>query len=203
MAGQIPLIPASLTLPLAPPAPTSPYLHQAVLALQHVSRIVEVMSSKNSTGGGWTGWGESCVAWWAHGDYPGANGGQVARAAWKAWAVEAGCSSSSCRSDAWTKTPVMFVRARELPKGALVEYQVNLHTGRRDPTTTIEKVAESGNAETEDDDDDDEDLEPVFSSGEQSGLRWETCVTSGKYQRGSRGMCFATGTYPLVERKAR
>lgn len=97
----------------------------------------------------------------------------------------------------------MFVRARELPKGALVEYQVNLHTGRRDPTTTIEKVAESGNAETEDDDDDDEDLEPVFSSGEQSGLRWETCVTSGKYQRGSRGMCFATGTYPLVERKAR
>lgn len=85
LAGQIPLIPAFLTLP-QPPSETSPYPHQASLALQHVGRIVEVLRSKNSTGGGWTGWGESCVAWWARQADQGGEGVDVVRKAWSNWA---------------------------------------------------------------------------------------------------------------------
>lgn len=91
IAGQIPLQPASLTFAAYPAPPASPYVHQAVLALQHVRRIVEVLRNPNSTGGGWTGWGESCIAWWARPDGVGSEGPQVAQRAWSLWASEVGC----------------------------------------------------------------------------------------------------------------
>jgi diphthine-ammonia ligase len=90
IAGQIPLQPVSLTFAAYPPPPASPYVHQATLALQHVRRIVEVLRSPNSTGGGWTGWGESCVAWWARPSGCGTEGPSVAQKAWTAWSSEVG-----------------------------------------------------------------------------------------------------------------
>lgn len=172
LAGQIPLIPASLTLPLAPALPKSPYPHQATLALQHVGRIVQALKSRNATGGGWEGWVEGAVGWWAKsGDGESGEGVQVTRDAWRIWT----------RRNGGERAPIAFVQAKELPKGALVEYQVNLHTGRRDYTTQAAK---------EDEGDDEEELEPVYESGKGQGVWWESCHTSGKVQRGSRGLVF-------------
>lgn len=95
MAGQIPLVPSSLTLPPALDPSASPYPYQACLALQHVERVLEVLRSKESTGGGWTGWGESAVCWWAlDPGSPNADGKGteqalgIVREAWKSWAAE-------------------------------------------------------------------------------------------------------------------
>lgn len=86
LAGQIPLIPASLTLPPAPALLKSPYPHQATLALQHVGRIVQALKSRNATGGGWEGWVEGAVGWWAKsGDGESGEGVQVTRDAWRIW----------------------------------------------------------------------------------------------------------------------
>lgn len=92
IAGQIPLQPPSLTFAPYPPTPASPYPHQAALALQHVERIIDVLRNPNSTGGGWTGWVESCVCWWARPSGLGSEGPEVAQKAWKAWAEEVSCS---------------------------------------------------------------------------------------------------------------
>jgi diphthine-ammonia ligase len=93
------------------------------------------------------------------------------------------------------ETPLLIVRAKELPRGALIEFQVNLHTGRRDddgPTVPLSRT---------DDDDDDEDgdaLEAIYTSDEsETGIRWEICRTSGIRNRGSRGMIFLTGEFYL------
>ncbi|WVQ79838.1 hypothetical protein IAT38_001938 [Cryptococcus sp. DSM 104549] len=174
LAGQIPLIPASLTLPEPPKeASRSAYPLQATLALQHVRKIVQALRSKNATGGGWEGWVESSVGWWARpsGDGTAGTGSAVGvvRRAWEVYTEENGSS----------KAPVLFVQARELPKGALVEYQVNLHTGRRDDATPLV------------DEDDDDDLEGVYASGTEGELRWESSLTSGKAHRGSRAAIFA------------
>lgn len=86
IAGQIPLIPASLTLPLVPAYPKSAYPHQATLALQHVGRIVQALRSRNATGGGWEGWVEGGVGWWAKsGDGKSGDGVGVVRDAWRIW----------------------------------------------------------------------------------------------------------------------
>ena len=82
VAGQIPLIPASMTIP---PAENSPYPLQCTLALQHVERILEALRSRHSTGGGWTGWCEGGITWWA-GDDPDAV--QIVREAWKIWNLD-------------------------------------------------------------------------------------------------------------------
>ena len=81
VAGQIPLIPPTLLLPTKPRISTSHSTEeatpsdgksntgavqlQATLALQHVRKIITVLRSPSQTGGGWEGWVESCVAWWA------------------------------------------------------------------------------------------------------------------------------------------
>lgn len=63
---------------------------------------MEVLRSPASTGGGWTGWGESCVAWWTlpEGGHTGGEGQEVVRKAWAIWADEvrrAMRRSSECR----------------------------------------------------------------------------------------------------------
>ena len=197
MAGQIPLIPASLTLPPYPSSPSSPYPHQAVLALQHVGRILEVLRSKNNTGGGWVGWGESCVAWWARPEGVQQGGLRAVRQAWTHWAQEV--SSQVVRTlvdeqNDWEYVPVIFVRAKELPRGARVEYQVNLHTGRRDPTE------QENRSQVEDaNDDDDEELEAEYgASGPSASVYWETCATRGHTGRGLRAAVFVQGKgFPL------
>jgi diphthine-ammonia ligase len=79
-AGQIPLIPSSLTLP------GPDYAHQSILALQHVERIRDVLRSKSSTGGGWTGWVDSCTAWYV------GEGLSTVKEAWKLWSERVGHS---------------------------------------------------------------------------------------------------------------
>ncbi|WVW78164.1 hypothetical protein I302_100115 [Kwoniella bestiolae CBS 10118] len=182
LAGQIPLLPSSLTLP-NPPCKGSPYPHQAVLAVQHVGRIIDVLKSRNYTGGGWEGWIESCVGWWAR-PSSGDGGGTreavgVVKRGWEMWV----------RKTNQSQVPVLFVQALELPKSALVEYQVNVHTGRRgvDPSSS----STSSEASVDDDEDEDENLKPSYTSGleESQGVWWELYGCSGRNQ-GSRGVIF-------------
>jgi diphthine-ammonia ligase len=72
----------------------------------------------------------------------------------------------------------VFVQAEELPKGALVEFQVNFHTGR---------PGYGG-------DEDDDEMEGSFSSGSTSrkGLSWETSSSEVKGQ-GGRAMVYLRG----------
>ncbi|KAK8847652.1 hypothetical protein IAR55_005511 [Kwoniella newhampshirensis] len=184
LAGQIPLIPASLTLPRPPSPPTSPYSHQATLALQHVRKIVEVLRSKNSTGGGWEGWIESAVAWWAA--PPDGCQGEAVGVVRRAW-------------DIWTRTiggeaaPVVFVHAKELPKGALVEYQVNLHTGRpgfMEDQREVRGVSQTSDDNDDGDDEDVDELGALYSQGREGSVWWESVVTGGRRQQGSRAILF-------------
>ena len=119
IAGQIPLLPASLTLPRAPPSPESPYLHQAVLALQHVRRIIDVLRSKHNTGGGWQGWVENCTVWWAR--LEGHDEGLAdIRRAWDLWAEEVSSSLSSPADQprlGILKLPSCFSRRESCQKG--------------------------------------------------------------------------------------
>lgn len=92
IAGQIPLIPSTLSLPISPEEDLSPYPAQCALALQHVRRVVAVLRSPMSTGGGWSGWIESVTAWWAlppgsDGD-DGGEGEEVVRRTWDIWAEQ-------------------------------------------------------------------------------------------------------------------
>ncbi|ORY30238.1 hypothetical protein BCR39DRAFT_530125 [Naematelia encephala] len=181
LAGQIPLLPVSLTLPLPPAPPNSEYPHQAILALQHVRRILEVLRSRNSTGGGWKGWGESCVGWFA-GRVDG-EGSEVVRRAWSIWA----------RDNGFQRAPVVFVRAKELPRGALVEFQVNVHTGRTVDSVEMEgavKEPEESNDEEHEDEDEEDELRPIYSTGSGSSWSWERSITSGSVTRGSRALIF-------------
>lgn len=72
------------------------------------------------------------------------------------------------------------MQAEELPRGALVEFQVNLHTGR--------PVAEEV---------DEDDLEGEYVSGSTRGeISWEICSASIKGQ-GARAMVYLHGKSPL------
>jgi diphthine-ammonia ligase len=72
------------------------------------------------------------------------------------------------------------VQAEELPKGALVEFQVNFHTGR---------PGYGG-------DEDDDEMEGVFSSGSTSkkGLSWETSSSEVQGQ-GGRAIVYLHGMF--------
>jgi diphthine-ammonia ligase len=61
IAGQIPLLPRTLTF-----ATPRDVLFDAVLALQHVRRIIEVMGDSSKGGAGWIGrgWIEGVVGWY-------------------------------------------------------------------------------------------------------------------------------------------
>ena len=72
------------------------------------------------------------------------------------------------------------MQAEELPKGALVEFQVNFHTGR-----PVDEEA------------DEDDLEGEYSSGStRGGISWEICSASIKGQ-GARAMVYLHGKSPL------
>lgn len=72
------------------------------------------------------------------------------------------------------------MQAEELPKGALVEFQVNFHTGR----PVGEEV-------------DEDDLEGEYVSGStRSGISWEICSASIKGQ-GARAMVYVHGKSPF------
>ena len=91
--------------------------------------------------------------------------------------------------------PLIVVRALELPKGAEVEVQMNLHTGRRAPREQL--YAAHDNKPDEDDkqasaqdehadEDEDEGLRPVYEQGTAAGMRWETYRVAEPSGRGLR-----------------
>ncbi|KAI0682865.1 hypothetical protein BC835DRAFT_1409526 [Cytidiella melzeri] len=103
ISGQIGLIPHNLALP----SPQSLSLETA-LACQHVNRVTNAL--KANSGGGWTGHVQLAVYWLQN-----FNDAVPVREAVK---------------DMHGRAPTLFVGVSALPKGALVEKQVMLHTGR-------------------------------------------------------------------------
>ncbi|KAH9918250.1 uncharacterized protein BXZ73DRAFT_92298 [Epithele typhae] len=107
ISGQIGLIPSRLSLP-SPPS----LAMEAALAFQHAHRVVEAL--KTNSGGGWQGHMQGVIYWLAHRrDIP---------------AVRTACVKHNEDSTA----PALFAVVPELPKGALVEKQVLVHTGQCD-----------------------------------------------------------------------
>jgi diphthine-ammonia ligase len=96
IAGQIPLIPSTLLLPPQNATHASPYPVQAALALQHVRRIVAALKSGSSTGGGWDGWTEGVVGWWAKGSTDGHEAVDVLKAVWEEHADRVSNCCSQC-----------------------------------------------------------------------------------------------------------
>ncbi|RPD67264.1 hypothetical protein L227DRAFT_582593 [Lentinus tigrinus ALCF2SS1-6] len=133
ISGQIGLIPSSLTLP----SPQS-LAFETALSFQHVHRVVEAL--KNNSGGGWKGHMQGIVYWLVHKDDI-----DPVRAA-----------SAQYEEDAYA--PTLFVVVPELPKGALVEKQVLVHTGQCDiedddgtlVRRTVEPFYEQGGQESQD-----------------------------------------------------
>ncbi|KAI0661073.1 hypothetical protein C8Q70DRAFT_912261 [Cubamyces menziesii] len=107
ISGQIGLIPSSLTLP----TPRS-LAFETALAFQHVHRVVEAL--KSNSGGGWEGYYQGIVYWLAHAEHMPA------------------VRDASAHFEGDANAPALFVAVPELPKGALVEKQVLLHTGQCD-----------------------------------------------------------------------
>jgi diphthine-ammonia ligase len=100
------------------------------------------------------------------------------------------------RQEGCQEAPVIFVQAEELPKGALVEFQVNFHTGRRG---VVASPATRGEDYDNDDDDDDEELEPVYASSDERRWLSESCETDIKGQ-GRRSIVFIDGTSEVIYR---
>lgn len=80
------------------------------------------------------------------------------------------------------------MRASELPRGALVEYQVNVHTGRPGYEGPIKAGKDDSDSDS---DDDEEEPQPVYASGEARGAYWETC--SSLTRHGARAAIFLPG----------
>lgn len=111
IAGQIGLQPRDLALP-SPPS----FAQEAALSTQHVRKIVKAM--REGTGGGFSGWLESCVCWISG---PASTFGakrDLARLAWRTWTHG-------------QDIPFLIVQTGQLPKGAQIEWQVTWHTGKR------------------------------------------------------------------------
>lgn len=101
---------------------------------------------------------------------------------------------------------MVFLRASELPRGALVEFQVGVNTGRRPDWCEYglkdkdNRVGDGDNQEEEDEED--EEIQPVFERGGGEGVWWE-CVeavsrTGRKY--GFRAAIFFSSTCPARRR---
>ena len=88
---------------------------------------------------------------------------------------------------------MVFLRAKGLPRGALVEYQVCLHTGRGRQGGETDDDDHTRDADDDaSEDDDDITLEPRYSSmlDPSRSIGWEECVASGRRAEGSRAMIF-------------
>jgi diphthine-ammonia ligase len=107
ISGQIGLIPSRLALP-SPPS----LAMETALASQHVARVTEAL--RTNSGGGWVGHTQAAIYWLADTN----NLIHVKRA----------LHISAGRLD--VESPTLFLVTKELPKDAMVEKQVLLHTGR-------------------------------------------------------------------------
>ncbi|KDQ64621.1 hypothetical protein JAAARDRAFT_232962 [Jaapia argillacea MUCL 33604] len=105
ISGQIGLIPSNLTLPSPPSLPL-----ETALVFQHVNRVTNALRA--NSGGGWVGYNQLSIYFLVD---P-ADIGHVKKA----------CEVYQQERD----TPTLFVAVKDLPKGARVEKQALLHTGR-------------------------------------------------------------------------
>ena len=177
VAGQIGLRPSDLTLvssadSLSASGPASEYQRarafglEAALAAQHARRIVRAV--QEGTGGGFTGWMESCICWVSGPPHTFAAKRDAARTAWSMWL--GGAAERSLRKGG---VPFLVVQTPELPRDARVEWQITWQTGRRPLRHLSAEEQEEHN-----DDDDDEDLRPVpASSSDDSGLLQQSLQT--------------------------
>ncbi|GAA5851868.1 hypothetical protein JCM5353_005399 [Sporobolomyces roseus] len=115
LAGQIPLIPASLALPSPAYFPT-----EVALSLQHVRRIVKAASE-----GRWQGWMEGGVAWIQEEDdeTQWRKRAVAAREGWRTWNQQQIESQD-------LQPPLLLVSAAQLPRSASIEWQVTWQTGQ-------------------------------------------------------------------------
>ena len=79
---------------------------------------------------------------------------------------------------------MLFLRARELPRGALVEFQCNLHSGRRSRSACDPQAIDDEEAE----------LKASYSHAASlsSDVHWEVCETNSMSSEGLRAVIFAT-----------
>ena len=159
LAGQIPLIPHTLALP----SPAS-FSKEAALSLKHVRSIVKAL--KESIGGSWESeYIEGCIGWVL--DFE--RDLEGARKGWKAAFEGIVDPSSPFPRKTGHVPPTLFVEPSSLPKGALVEWQVSLHTGRAANPIVTDYT----------DDNEDEDVKPPVwntpDAGEDVGA-WEEGV---------------------------
>ncbi|TRM67665.1 hypothetical protein BD626DRAFT_479464 [Schizophyllum amplum] len=106
VSGQIGLIPSSLALPHP-----QDLAMETALCFQHSARVVDAVNA--NSGGGWEGQMQSAVYWLVN--------GRDARHVNRARALY---------DDKNGDVPSLFVAVKALPKGALVEKQIFVHTGR-------------------------------------------------------------------------
>lgn len=136
VAGQIPLLPATLTLPQP-----EDFALEAALSLQHVRR-----AKVAATEGRWRGWCEGGVCW---------IGPTGTNAEWKrrvgsaerAWrAFERGFEAEEEEDEddeEVPRAPMLFVQAEQLPRGAGVEWQVTFATGIKEGGVVGEDASDS------------------------------------------------------------
>lgn len=129
VAGQIGLIPASLSIP----QPVS-FAMEAALSLQHEHRIVKAV--QEGTGGGFQPTIDSCICWLSGPPDTFQLKLQAVRVAWKKWL-------QALESQRDIEIPLLVVQVPGLPKGAQIEWQMVWRAER----SAIEEDAEHEEAE--------------------------------------------------------
>lgn len=121
ISGQIGLIPSELIIPF----PRS-FSMEFALASQHVARVTNAL--QEASGGGWDGYSQLILYWLVD-----SNDLTHSKIGHHALQVRFQHDLLTCHlrpSPKAPMSPTLFLVSKELPKSALVEKQVLLHTGR-------------------------------------------------------------------------
>ena len=143
IAGQIGLMAPTLRLPDPPE-----FSFECGLSTQHVRRIVAAM--QEGTGGGFKGFMESCICWISGPKATFTAKRDNARIAWKVW-----------MGSKAELVPMIIVQVPELPRGAMVEWQITWRTGRREAFQ---------NGDEDSDDDENTELKPSYTQSREEGI---------------------------------
>ncbi|KIY74101.1 hypothetical protein CYLTODRAFT_364437, partial [Cylindrobasidium torrendii FP15055 ss-10] len=169
VSGQIGMIPKDLSLP----EPRS-IKQETMLCTQHADRIVDAI--REGTAGKWRGTCQSAIYWLADASYA-----PVVQAA-----VQRRRTQHQPHAEQDLETaPILFATVAGLPKGALVEKQVIMHTGMR----TVIDDGEVLSVETS----------PGHHSGRGDGSRW----TMHSIGSASVFTLIGRGDYPEMAAKLR
>lgn len=141
VAGQIALRPPTLQLEMP-----REFAFECALSTQHVRRIVTAM--QGGTGGGFKGHMESCVCWLSGPKAAFEARRDSVRLAWRAWLGKQA-----------EVVPMVIVQVPELPRDAMVEWQIIWHTGRSEGSSDDEDNDEEGAV----------DMKPTYASSRGEG----------------------------------